>query len=279
MCGRHTVTQVDGLPIAERFGVRDAVVEGSVLGRFNVCPTEPVPAITGTEGASRLSGRSAGPRPASSARSAVATSRSTHALETLFTRSPFASLAGRADRRCLVVADGWYEGCGRSDRAGRGSRSATRSTAAGSFAFAGLWDVRRVGGVEVVGVRGHDGGQRDSRAGPRPDGQRPVVPRGRSGVALRRARRRGGGGALSPWTPPGPRPRRPTRASTAPGSRDRSVEPPGEPEVRRSSGRSDAPGPTVLATALAVAVLAHVDDADAGGEGAVVSLAQLLDLT
>ena len=43
--------------------------------------------------------------------------------------------------RCLVLADGWYEWLKAGDaRARRGCRSATRSTAASPFAFAGVYD-------------------------------------------------------------------------------------------------------------------------------------------
>ena len=42
MCGRYTATQVNPALIADRFGVREQAVPGETLGRFNVCPTEPV---------------------------------------------------------------------------------------------------------------------------------------------------------------------------------------------------------------------------------------------
>ena len=46
MCGRYTATQVNPALIADRFGVREQAVPGETLGRFNVCPTEPVLAVT-----------------------------------------------------------------------------------------------------------------------------------------------------------------------------------------------------------------------------------------
>ena len=46
MCGRYTATQVNPALIADRFGVREEAVPGETLGRFNVCPTEPVLAVT-----------------------------------------------------------------------------------------------------------------------------------------------------------------------------------------------------------------------------------------
>jgi putative SOS response-associated peptidase YedK len=151
MCGRYTVTQVDGRQIAERFGVREAVVEQSVLGRYNVCPTEPVPAICAADGGEPAVRTLRWGLVPPWARSLGAGYEPINArAETLFTRSPFASLAGRAERRCLVVADGWYEWL-RQERP-RGARLPFRYTVddGGLFAFAGLWDVRRVGGEEVA---------------------------------------------------------------------------------------------------------------------------------
>ena len=45
MCGRYTATQVNPALIADRFGVRERAVPAETLGRFNVCPTEPVLAV------------------------------------------------------------------------------------------------------------------------------------------------------------------------------------------------------------------------------------------
>ena len=45
MCGRYTATFVEPQLIAARFGVSRAGDPGETLGRFNVCPTEPVLAV------------------------------------------------------------------------------------------------------------------------------------------------------------------------------------------------------------------------------------------
>src|SRR5918992_639598 len=43
MCGRYTLTTVGGRLLAERFELRDPdALEPATLGRYNVCPTEPV---------------------------------------------------------------------------------------------------------------------------------------------------------------------------------------------------------------------------------------------
>ncbi len=148
MCGRYTLTPLPGHGIPERFGIREEL-DASVLGRHNVCPTEPI-AIVLAERAARV-GRTArwglvppwaralraGPEPIN-ARS-----------ETAAERRPFAALLARPERRCLVLADGWYEWL-RAERPG-GERQPWRYTVDGGapFAFAGLWDEKRIGG-EVV---------------------------------------------------------------------------------------------------------------------------------
>jgi putative SOS response-associated peptidase YedK len=149
MCGRYTMTAVDGRWLAERFSAAAAPAP-STLGRFNVCPTEPIAVVAGEDGSRRIltvrwglvppwaRALRAGPEPIN-ARS-----------ETVGQRQPFAALLARADRRCLVPADGWYEWL-RAERPG-GERLPFRYTVDGGapFAFAGLWDVRRIAGEEVA---------------------------------------------------------------------------------------------------------------------------------
>ena len=75
----------------------------------------------------------------------------------------------RRERRCLVIADGWYEWL-KSEKKGE-PRVPFRYTVDGGepFAFAGLWDVRRIGGelgrsaTILTTTR-----ERGLRAGPRP---------------------------------------------------------------------------------------------------------------
>jgi putative SOS response-associated peptidase YedK len=71
-------------------------------------------------------------------------------VETVAARRPFAELFARPDRRCLVLADGWYEWL-KPERP-RGDRVPFRYTVdgGGALAFAGLWDRRRVGGELVA---------------------------------------------------------------------------------------------------------------------------------
>jgi len=152
VCGRYTLTTVDVPALTARFGVaREAsAFAPETLGRFNVCPTEPIPAVC-VEGGERAVrtlrwglvppwARAVGDGPL------LINARA----ETVATRSPFKALLPRADRRCLVLADGWYEWL-RAERRG-GERVPFRYAVDGGapFAFAGLWDVRRVDGEEIA---------------------------------------------------------------------------------------------------------------------------------
>src|SRR5919107_4956364 len=142
MCGRFTETKVDPGLVAARFGVQESAVPGETLGRFNVCPTEDVLAVTGAGEARALRWGlippwarklRAGPEPIN-ARS-----------ESLADKRLFAPLVGDAAHRCLVVADGWYEWL-KPERKG-GDRIPFRYTVDGGelLAFAGLWREGRLG--------------------------------------------------------------------------------------------------------------------------------------
>jgi putative SOS response-associated peptidase YedK len=149
MCGRFTETKVDPGLIAHRFGVLESAVPAETLGRFNVCPTEQVLAVCGGGEARGMRWGlvppwarklRAGPEPINAR------------AETLRDKRLFAPLVARADRRCLVVADGWYEWL-RPERP-RGERVPFRYTVDGGalFAFAGLWDENRVDGERLASV-------------------------------------------------------------------------------------------------------------------------------
>jgi putative SOS response-associated peptidase YedK len=152
MCGRFTATFVDPQRIATRFGVARPAIPAETLGRYNVCPTEQVLAVCGPH-ASRAArdlrwglvppwarGLRSGPEPINAR------------AESLLDKRLFAPLLERADRRCLVIADGWYEWL-RPERPG-GERVPFRYTVdrGAPFAFAGLWDERRVDGARLASV-------------------------------------------------------------------------------------------------------------------------------
>jgi putative SOS response-associated peptidase YedK len=150
MCGRYTVTQVDGRRIAERFGVRESAVERETVGRFNVCPTERILAVCGDGGSPWARGLRWGLVPPWARELGAGYEPINARAETAAEKRPFADLVASSERRCLVVADGWYEWL-RQERP-RGTRLPFRYTVDGGelFAFAGLWDVRRVGGERIA---------------------------------------------------------------------------------------------------------------------------------
>lgn len=149
MCGRFTETKVDPGLIAGRFGVQKSVVPAETLGRFNVCPTEPILAVDAAREPRALRWGlippwarklRAGPEPINAR------------AESLRDKRLFAPLIASADGRCLVVADGWYEWL-RPEHP-KGQRVPFRYTVDGGelFAFAGLWRVGRVGDERIASV-------------------------------------------------------------------------------------------------------------------------------
>jgi putative SOS response-associated peptidase YedK len=149
MCGRFTETKVDPGLIADRFGVLESAVPAETLGRFNVCPTEPVLAVDAGRAPRALRwglippwarALRAGPEPINAR------------AESLRDKRLFAPLIGSAEHRCLVVADGWYEWL--RPETPKGRRVPFRYTVDGGelFAFAGLWHEGRVGGERIASV-------------------------------------------------------------------------------------------------------------------------------
>jgi putative SOS response-associated peptidase YedK len=150
MCGRYTLTTRIGQDIADRFDVRDsASLVAETLGRFNVCPTEPVAVVTADREARALRW---GLVPPWARELGKGFEPINLRAETVATKKPFASLLPDAGHRCLVLADGWYEWL-KAERKG-GPRIPFRYTVDGGdlFAFPGLWDERRVGGERVASV-------------------------------------------------------------------------------------------------------------------------------
>ncbi len=141
MCGRYTLA-TDLRVLAERFGFRASDIE--YRPRYNIAPTQNVLAVTGEEGrAARLLRWGLVP---SWAREAGGERQMINArAETLGQKPSFRrSLAGR---RCLVLADGFYE-WKKEGRRKIPMRVVLRSGE--PFAFAGLWDVWREGSAEEI---------------------------------------------------------------------------------------------------------------------------------
>jgi putative SOS response-associated peptidase YedK len=146
VCGRYTVTQVNGRLVADRFGLGEAIDAPQTLGRFNVCPTEDILVIAGD-----------GPRvarwglvPPWSKGVGAGPLMINARLESVATNGVFSRLLSRPERRCLVVADGWYEWLRAEKRGEPRIPFHYRVDGGDLFAFAGLWDVVKLAGAWVV---------------------------------------------------------------------------------------------------------------------------------
>ena len=128
MCGRYTLSTVDGPEIAQRFSLISPPAE-ETLGRFNVCPTETVAAVVAPGEAAAVPW---GLRPFKKGSFAPINVRSESAAK----RFKWLMTGGR----CLVLADGWYEWL-KAEQKGQ-QRLPFRYTVDGGepFAFAGLYD-------------------------------------------------------------------------------------------------------------------------------------------
>ena len=124
MCGRYTLTEVDPTRSRRASGTSTSTGRPETLGRFNVCPTETI-AVDRAEGP-RAVRWGLGPFRKRSAGPALINARVGDGRD----KAPFASswrgraALPRARRRLVRVAEA------REPKGARGSRSATRSTAA-----------------------------------------------------------------------------------------------------------------------------------------------------
>jgi putative SOS response-associated peptidase YedK len=146
MCGRYTLATPGGRALTARFDVGEEPVE-ETLHRFNVCPTEQIAAVSQPEpdGPRKMHALRWGLIPPW-ARALKGFAPINCRSETVATKAPFAELYARPERRCLILADGWYEWLKSEDK--KGERIPFRYTVDGGepFAFAGLWGRRRIGG-------------------------------------------------------------------------------------------------------------------------------------
>jgi putative SOS response-associated peptidase YedK len=145
MCGRYTLTTVGPRLVGERFQLgEEPEIEPATLGRFNVCPTEDILVVTHK-----------GPRAVrwglvpSYAKKIDGPLMINARAESVASRKVFARLLERPERRCLVIADGWYEWL-KPEKKGE-PRVPFRYTIDGGelFAFAGLCDIAKIDGEWV----------------------------------------------------------------------------------------------------------------------------------
>ena len=145
MCGRYTLATPDHLGLRSRFGLDERV---ELRRRFNVAPGDHVVAVT-TDRDGRPRGDTLRwglvPHWAEDPKigSRMINARADGVAERPAFRDAFAS------RRCLVVADGFYEWERRPGLAGKQPWWISRDDSA-PFAFAGLWATWRPKGADGV---------------------------------------------------------------------------------------------------------------------------------
>ncbi|MDX6637797.1 MAG: hypothetical protein QOJ01_1308 [Solirubrobacterales bacterium] len=133
MCGRYTLTNPDPVKLRQRFLVGESAMEFEP--RFNVAPTDAVPAVRRDDDGERELGRLRwGLVPGRWAEKRSGRPLINARMESLSTQPAFAE--SFRERRCLIPADGFYEW--RADELGKTPCWITRSDGE-LFAFAGLW--------------------------------------------------------------------------------------------------------------------------------------------
>ena len=143
MCGRFTLT-VDPAQLVEQFELAGPP-PADLAPRYNIAPTQPVAVVANHEGARHLELFKWGLIP-SWAKDAEIGNRLINArAETLAEKPAFRSALKR--RRCLVLADGFYEW---QKQAGGKQPMYIQLKDGQPFAFAGLWETWRPGKDEPV---------------------------------------------------------------------------------------------------------------------------------
>lgn len=141
MCGRYTLAS-PGNVVAELFEL-DEVPE--LRPRFNIAPTQEVAVVRAREGRRELGAVQWGLVPSWAKDLAIGQKLINARAETVAEKPAFRS-ALRA-RRCLVVADGFYEW---QPTAGRKQPWYFRLRDGRPFAFAGLWERWQVPGIDPL---------------------------------------------------------------------------------------------------------------------------------
>jgi putative SOS response-associated peptidase YedK len=150
VCGRYTLRTPGGRALSERFALSDSdAFDPATLHRFNVCPTEPIAVAVREEDRRDVRTMRWGLVPPWARELGKGFQPINARAETAATKAPFAELFERPERRCLILADGWYEWL-KAEKKG-GDRIPFHYTVDDGtpFAFAGLWGRRRIGGELV----------------------------------------------------------------------------------------------------------------------------------
>lgn len=135
MCGRYSMgVSVDADALANRFGWSETCIE--LTPRYNIAPTQEVLAVVSAGDGNRRAGLLRwGLVPYWSESLRIGSTMINAKAETLTTRPAFREALKK--RRCLVMADGFYEW--KADMDGGKTPMYFRLKPHEPFAFAGLW--------------------------------------------------------------------------------------------------------------------------------------------
>jgi Uncharacterized conserved protein len=144
MCGRFTLT-VEAADLQEEFGLSS--VPNDWQSRYNIAPSQPVLAITDSRERAAEWLRW-GLIPTWAKDPSIANRLINARSETLAEKPSFRSALAR--RRCLILADGFYEWQHQADKRVLSQPYHFRRSDGRPFAFAGLWEIwRKPEGGEV----------------------------------------------------------------------------------------------------------------------------------
>ena len=144
MCGRYTIT-LD--PEAVRQGLELKEMPADWVPRYNVAPSQPVAVVT-DPGARSVHWMKWGLIPFWAKDPAIGNKMINARSETLLEKPAFKAALAR--RRCLVIADGFYEWQKGAGPKGRAQPYLFRCSTGEPFAFAGLWEQWKSPGGEEV---------------------------------------------------------------------------------------------------------------------------------
>lgn len=142
MCGRYTIT--DSRRVAEAFEL-DAIEADLSRPRYNIAPTQNVPAVLVRDGARVLVDLHWGLVPSWAKDRTIGARLINARAETLASKPSFRSAF--AQRRCLIVADGFYEW---ARRGAAKQPMYIRVDGGAPFAFAGLYERWRLETPEAL---------------------------------------------------------------------------------------------------------------------------------
>jgi putative SOS response-associated peptidase YedK len=151
MCGRYTNTkrkdEVGDIVDALKARLSESVDDG--FTRFNIAPTQPVAAITAPDGEPQVEMLRWWLVPPWQKELKSKYPMFNAKLETIETTRSFKNLIPKGSRRCLILADGWYEWLKAENP--KDPKIPMRFTVdeGAEFAFAGLWCRTVIDGEEV----------------------------------------------------------------------------------------------------------------------------------